>query len=57
MFPTYISVLFEKIHINIVKMPKWNEKIYIIVTKKDLSEWVKARTLFINISGAITKFL
>ena len=37
LFPTYTSVLFEKIHINIVKMPKWNEKIYIIITKKDLS--------------------
>ncbi len=56
-FFTYISALFEKVSVNVVKMPMCHGKCYIIVAREDLSEWVEARVLKQVTSTAVARFL
>ncbi len=44
-FSTYTSVLFEKVAVNMVKVPMCRGKRCIVVAHEDLSGWVEARVL------------
>ena len=56
-YPTVTRVLFEKVAVDVVKMPKSGSFGYIVVAREDLSGWVEARALKNATSAAVAQFL
>ena len=56
-FSIYMSTLFEKVSMNIIKMLRCQDKKYIIMTWKNLSDWIKTKILIQTMFTAIAKFL
>jgi hypothetical protein len=56
-FSTYASALFEKVSVDVVKMPLSRGKGYLAVAREDVSGWVEARALKDNDSASIARFL
>jgi len=56
-FSTYMSALFEKVTVNVIKMPMCWGKHYIVVAHENLSEWVEMQTLTHTTSSAVACFL
>ena len=52
-----MSILFKKVSVNVIKMSKYQDKKYIVVTQKDLLSWVEARVLAQTMSVTVAKFL
>jgi hypothetical protein len=57
LYPTWSSVLFEKIGLDIVQMLSCKGKNYLVVAREDLSSWVEARALSNTNSAAVAKFI
>ena len=57
LYPTWSSVMFQKIGLDIVHMPACSGKDYLVVARDDLSGWVEARALANATSEAVAKFI
>jgi hypothetical protein len=55
--PTWVSVMWKKVSLDVVHMPAVKGKRYIVVARDDLSGWVEARALSRADSKAIAKFI
>ena len=55
--PTWTSVMFEKIGLDVVHMPSCNGKNYLVIARDDLSGWLEARALASATSEAVAKFI
>ncbi len=55
--PTGSSAMFEKVGLDIVQLPQYKGKNYLVVTRDDLSGWPEARALASADSVAVAKFL
>ena len=56
-FSTYSQVLFEKVALDVVKMPRRRGVGYVVVAREDLSGWAEARALKNADSKAVARFL
>ena len=55
--PTWVSLLWEKVGLDVVHMPTRQGKSYLVVARDDLSGWVEARALSKANSENVAKFL
>lgn len=55
--PTYVSLLFQKVGLDVVHMPPCMGYLYIVLARCDLSGWVEGRTLRKADSLAVAKFM
>ena len=56
-FLIYMSILFKKVSVNVIKMLRCQNKKYIVVTQKNLSDWIEAKVLTQTIFMIVAKFL
>ncbi len=56
-FLTFTSVLFEKIAVNVIKMPLSQNKHYLVIAQDDFSDWVEEWALTHAMSAAVSRFL
>ena len=57
LYATWTTALWEKVGVDIVYMPRVQNKKYLVVARDDLSGWVEARALEANTAKAVAKFL
>jgi hypothetical protein len=55
--PTYVSVMWKKVAIDLVLMPPVNNYKYLAVLREDLSGWVEAKPLVTKAAKTVAKFL
>ncbi len=57
LYPTWTNFLWEKVGLDVVRMPPCKGKKYLVVARDDLSGWVEARALSSATSEAVARFL
>ena len=55
--PTWVSVMWSKVAVDVVHMPPCQGKHYLVVTREDLSGWVDVRALAKANSASVARFL
>ncbi len=56
-FLTFTSALFEKIAVNVIKMPPSQNKHYLVIAQNDFSDWVEEQALTHAMSATVSRFL
>ncbi len=56
-FLTFTSALFEKIAVNVIKMPPSQNKHYLVIAQDDFSDWVEEWALTHATSATVSRFL
>ena len=56
-FSTFTSALFEKIAVNVIKMPPSQNKHYLVIAQNDFSDWVEEWALTHATSATVSRFL
>ena len=57
LYPIYSQMLWQKVSLDITKLPKSNGKEYLVVTRDDFSEWPEAWVLSLASSELVAKFI